>query len=64
MRVEFVEIEHNVNPDKDGFEICLPLAYPEAWQYCPWAGVIQPVNGGFICFESTEDWSTWKGGES
>lgn len=27
---------------------------------CPWAGIIAKVVGGFIAFESEDDYRTWK----
>jgi len=27
---------------------------------CPWACVMATVNGGYMCFESIEDYNTWK----
>lgn len=27
---------------------------------CPWASVIAKVTGGFMCFESVEDYKIWK----
>jgi hypothetical protein len=27
---------------------------------CPWAVVIAAVDGGFMCFESRDDYQTWK----
>ena len=27
---------------------------------CPWAAVIVKVDGGYMCFESADDYKTWK----
>jgi hypothetical protein len=27
---------------------------------CPWAVVIAAVDGGFMCFESRDDYQMWK----
>ena len=28
-------------------------------RYCPWAAKIVKVSGGYIAFESVEDWRVW-----
>jgi len=30
-----------------------------ARKMCPWASVIAQVEGGFICFESFDEYKTW-----
>jgi len=30
-----------------------------AWRRCPWAAAIIKVEGGFLAFESLDDWQTW-----
>ena len=32
----------------------------EAKRACPWAAKIAKVYCGFICFESVDDYKTWK----
>jgi hypothetical protein len=32
----------------------------EAWQLCPWAAVVAACDGGFMAFESTNDYDTWQ----
>ena len=32
----------------------------EAQVKCPWAEVIVKVEGGYMCFESRQDYETWK----
>ena len=32
----------------------------EALAKCPWAEVIVKVEGGYMCFESRQDYETWK----
>ena len=29
-------------------------------RYCPWACKIVKVDGGYLAFESIEDWRTWR----
>lgn len=36
------------------------LSRKDAWEYCPWAAKIVKVYGGFMCFESHEDYKVWK----
>lgn len=31
-----------------------------AWKRCPWASVIAKVCGGFLAFESWDDYKIWK----
>jgi len=45
MRQEFVQVETK----------------EEALNDCPWASECVEVDGGFICFESQDDYSTWIG---
>ena len=44
MRTEFIETESRY----------------KAKQYCPWAMIAAKVCGGFMCFESSTDYKTWK----
>lgn len=44
MRTETVECKHRST----------------AKRRCPWAAVIAKVEGGFMCFESVDDYRTWK----
>jgi hypothetical protein len=44
MRIEFVEC----------------VSRSTAQRRCPWAAVIAKVCGGFRCFESVADYTTWK----
>jgi hypothetical protein len=30
-----------------------------AWRHAPWASTIAPVDGGFIAFESIDDFRVW-----
>ena len=32
----------------------------EAAKTCPWAEKIVKVTGGFLCFESAQDYEMWK----
>ena len=32
----------------------------DAENACPWAEVIVKVSGGYQCFESAQDYETWK----
>jgi len=32
----------------------------QAKKACPWASVIVKVDGGYLCFESVDDYRTWK----
>ena len=32
----------------------------KAKKACPWASRIAKVCGGFMCFESVDDYKTWK----
>jgi hypothetical protein len=32
----------------------------QAVKICPWAAVIIKVDGGYMCFESTNDADAWK----
>ena len=32
----------------------------QAAKECPWASKIAKVRGGFMCFESVEDYKTWR----
>ena len=32
----------------------------EAENECPWAEKIEKVCGGYLCFESIDDYNTWK----
>lgn len=43
MRVEFVEVDD----------------VEKAFEQCPWAYVCTKVEGGFKCFESSEEYVTW-----
>lgn len=36
-------------------------SYATARRRCPWASVIAKVIGGYIAFESVEDYYTWRG---
>jgi hypothetical protein len=31
----------------------------EAWDLCPWASVIVKAEGGFMAFESWDDYNIW-----
>lgn len=31
-----------------------------ARKLCPWASILAMVTGGFMCFESPEDYRTWR----
>ncbi len=31
-----------------------------ARKLCPWAAVITEVDGGYLCFESQDDYRTWR----
>lgn len=31
----------------------------DAWDYTPWAATIVDAEGGFIAFESLDDFKTW-----
>jgi len=31
----------------------------EALDTCPWAAMVVPVAGGYMCFESRQDWLVW-----
>ena len=44
MRQEFIECKYRYQAAKE----------------CYWASVITKVSGGFRCFESWEDYKTWK----
>ena len=43
MRQEFVETDDKAKAEKE----------------CPWAGYVKEVEGGFMCFESTDDFKIW-----
>lgn len=32
----------------------------EAFRACPWADVVMPVEGGFMCFESPQEAYVWE----
>jgi hypothetical protein len=36
-------------------------SYRTAKNHCPWAVMITRVDGGFMAFESLQDYKTWKG---
>jgi len=36
-------------------------SYGTAKRHCPWAAIIARVEGGFMAFESIQDYKTWKG---
>ena len=36
-------------------------SYGTAKRRCPWAAIIARVEGGFMAFESIQDYKTWKG---
>ena len=44
MRVEFVECKSRKT----------------AARKCPWSAIIEKVDGGFRCFESIDDYRTWR----
>ena len=44
MRIEFTQVETRYRARKE----------------CPWASVITRVIGGYICFESKQDYKIWK----
>ena len=60
MRTEFIEAEHNYDVERDGFEICEPQAHPEIYALTPWAVAIVPMEGGYMAFESANDFEQWK----
>lgn len=31
----------------------------EAFGICPWASKVKKVDGGFLCFECLNDYTTW-----
>jgi hypothetical protein len=31
----------------------------EALEVCPWAAIVEPVEGGMMCFESADEYDTW-----
>lgn len=41
-------------------QLCLGVSRKQAKAECPWACVIIQVEGGYICFESQDDYATWK----
>jgi len=41
-------------------QVCYVSTITEAWEECPWACVVTKVEGGYICFESQDDYATWK----
>ena len=44
MRIEFTQVETRYRARKE----------------CPWASVITKVVDGYMCFESRDDYNTWK----
>lgn len=44
MRKQFVEYSPEIN----------------AYDVCPWASVVEIVEGGWMCFESWDDYNVWK----
>ena len=32
----------------------------EAYDACPWATVVEQVEGGWMCFEGLDDYKIWK----
>lgn len=40
-------------------EFCEVATIEEAQAKCPWAVEVVAVEGGFMCFESADDYDTW-----
>lgn len=40
-------------------KFCQVSTKNEAINECPWAAEAVEVDGGFLCFESIDDYSTW-----
>ena len=41
-------------------QFCAVETKEEALHTCPWAAEVAEVDGGFKCFESVDDFKTWK----
>ena len=41
-------------------ELVVTLNRNEAAEKCPWAAKIVAVDHGFLCFESIQDYDTWR----
>lgn len=40
-------------------QFCQVSTINEAINECPWACEVVEVDGGFMCFESIDDYNTW-----
>jgi len=40
-------------------KFCQVSSKTEAFIECPWAAEAVEVDGGFMCFESIDDYNTW-----
>ena len=39
--------------------VCDATSEDQAFLMCPWAAVVVEVEGGWMCFESVEDYRVW-----
>lgn len=42
------------------YEFCYHVTLYSMRKRCPWAAVIARVEGGFVAFESRDDYRTWR----
>ena len=42
------------------YEFCYRVTRHSMRKRCPWAAVIARVEGGFVAFESRDDYRVWK----
>ena len=41
-------------------QFCQVETKEEALDICPWSAEVAEAEGGFMCFESGDDFNTWK----
>jgi hypothetical protein len=41
-------------------EMLLVASMAEAWAAAPWAAIIVKVDGGYLAFESSAEYQTWR----
>lgn len=56
----YIEGVHDFNEKRDGFNIALPSVHREAQKKAPRAEAIQPVEGGWLAFDTVDEWEFFR----